>query len=498
MRATPKFRWLFGALGMSTLLMGASCDPGEDEVDKDGDGFLVSENDCNDFDPLVNPGAVDVCDGQDNNCDLRVDEADDFDQDGASNCNGGDCDDFNPAVEPGAPEIVDNLDNDCNCDRVNGDTNGDGLICGPGDDGVDDDPRGEDIDGDGFCEGVGNPLECQDGSQPGDCNELNNLVSPGSIEVVDEFDNNCDGQVDELPVPCDGGLNANDPFSFAKAMGLGCAGEVQSALFVGPMANANTSGSDGTPFGASRAIMNSYGALDFPFEGSSFMVLSSGEAASTADHESSPTQFGSDFLGPNTSQPHPDPKPEPNDGCGESDFENSPTNTIIRPVNDYTEYRLTVRVPPNANGFSYRLQFLSAEYPVFHCDSFDDTFLALLSSSQFTGNISFDALGKVISVNTGFFQICNVNDQGNVCLPGGTASIAGTGYQDNGATQALVTTVPTVVPGELIELRFIIFDEGDHTLDSSVVLDAWQWIGVPCEDDPNTPQNECDPSTKIP
>jgi hypothetical protein len=31
------------------------------------------------------------------------------------------------------------------------------------------------------------------------------------------------------------------------------------------------------------------------------------------------------------------------------------------------------------------------------------------------------------------------------------------------------------VPGEKIKLRFMIFDEGDHILDSQVVLDNFRW-----------------------
>ncbi|MCB9791375.1 MAG: putative metal-binding motif-containing protein [Alphaproteobacteria bacterium] len=41
--------------------------------DQDGDGYPESE-DCDDLDAAVNPGAAEVCDGQDNNCDGEVDE----------------------------------------------------------------------------------------------------------------------------------------------------------------------------------------------------------------------------------------------------------------------------------------------------------------------------------------------------------------------------------------------------------------------------------------
>ena len=44
-------------------------------VDGDGDGFLSSE-DCNDDNADVYPGASEICDNQDNNCDDTIDEGD--------------------------------------------------------------------------------------------------------------------------------------------------------------------------------------------------------------------------------------------------------------------------------------------------------------------------------------------------------------------------------------------------------------------------------------
>merc|ERR1711965_999719 len=44
-----------------------------EQVDQDGDGFISTE-DCNDLDAQVYPGAEEVCDGIDNNCDGQFDE----------------------------------------------------------------------------------------------------------------------------------------------------------------------------------------------------------------------------------------------------------------------------------------------------------------------------------------------------------------------------------------------------------------------------------------
>lgn len=32
-----------------------------------------------------------------------------------------------------------------------------------------------------------------------------------------------------------------------------------------------------------------------------------------------------------------------------------------------------------------------------------------------------------------------------------------------------------VMPGEIISLRFVLFDEGDYILDSSVLIDNFRW-----------------------
>lgn len=130
------------------------CDGEVDEgcgtcTDLDGDGFGdgCGAADCDDADPSINPAAEELCDSVDNDCDGEVDEGCgscvDEDGDGygvGDGCLSGDCDDADPAINPSALEVCDGLDNDCDgvVDEDSGEPCSSDLDCDDGDPSTDD------------------------------------------------------------------------------------------------------------------------------------------------------------------------------------------------------------------------------------------------------------------------------------------------------------------------------------------------------------------------
>ena len=134
---------------LQAYVVDCTCVPLNSLPDLDGDGFCAL-TDCNDADPTINIYAAELCDGIDNDCDGLVDEGfetyADSDGDGFGDpniimpcdtpgiANNLDRDDSNAALHPGALEICDGLDNDCDGAVDEGfDIDGDGFTPCTGD-----------------------------------------------------------------------------------------------------------------------------------------------------------------------------------------------------------------------------------------------------------------------------------------------------------------------------------------------------------------------------
>lgn len=191
-----------------SLLLGLTACEGEPEpstpTDVDGDGFSV-DDDCDDNNDAIYPGAEETCDGQDQNCNLVIDEQvanapmwyPDFDGDGYGDdsqtgvpaCSatkgyaqtGGDCDDSRNDVNPAEVEVCDELDQDCDFE-------------------IDEEALDlvtfyEDDDADGYGDAAFTKQACSVpfgyATEPGDCNNLDETIYPGAPERCDLLDNNC-------------------------------------------------------------------------------------------------------------------------------------------------------------------------------------------------------------------------------------------------------------------------------------------------------------------
>jgi len=199
--------------------------------DGDGDGYGLTEQhaclcvagqgytatvggDCNDNMKNVKPGATEICNALDDDCDGTSDNQgaqgctvfyEDADKDGHGNsfkskclcgpldtftaAQGGDCNDTDKTMNPATGEICDGKDNNCN-NQVD-EVGANGCVT-----------YYKDEDGDGYGITLAKQCTCKPtgtytAMQSGDCADQNSFINPGVLEECDNIDNNCIGGVDE-------------------------------------------------------------------------------------------------------------------------------------------------------------------------------------------------------------------------------------------------------------------------------------------------------------
>ena len=169
-------------------------------------GYVTNSTDCNDNNAAVHPGATEVCNTIDDDCDSSIDEGvtttfyRDLDNDTYGNAsqtiqacsapvgyvsNSTDCDDNNSSVNPGATEVCNTIDDDCDSSID------EGVLT----------TYYRDLDGDTYGNLAQTTQACSPPigyvSNSTDCNDSNSAIHPGATEVCNNIDEDCDGFTDE-------------------------------------------------------------------------------------------------------------------------------------------------------------------------------------------------------------------------------------------------------------------------------------------------------------
>jgi hypothetical protein len=354
-----------------------------------------------------------------------------------------------------------------------------------------------DHDGDGFS------------FADGDCNDCDPNSNPGAFDVPkDGIDEDCDGIVDDEPTGCDASatLDSADPYQAAQAidicrkttdaaMGKMRTWGVTSATFMAPD---GTDGCSPGPCSSSANFALGHGNLTHlgvnnPQQGSHMLALSSGTARDPNDPGYQSVSGFDKMFSVNYANGFPLAAP----AC--------PGVTTGQPF-DGAALVLTIRVPTNANSFSFDENFFSYEFPAFICSAYNDGFTVEMTpqpAGLSDPNLVFDQTGNPLSVNNSLLQVCDPQMAGGkqFTCPLGTATLMGTGFgidttvsdpagdgMSHAATGWLRTTVNVdpSLKGKPITLVFAIWDSNDGVLDSTALVDNFTWSTQPGKSTPVT------------
>jgi hypothetical protein len=348
------------------------------------------------------------------------------------------------------------------------------------------DPSDQDYDGDGYT------------SFEGDCDDCSAIINPGAFDFPDDdIDDDCNGTAATAIEACETNLkiDSTDPKDGARAIGL-CTFTDEKAKGWGVLSARYTdaSGKGKITDPLAVGIAPDFGAAK-PKAGVSMLVLSTGVARAveqrgyTEDCDTFDAVCPLFALGGCTSGNADPPAgyPKENSVCKDK------TGFIFQKTQIFNQaaFELQIRAPRNANSFSFDSIFYTYEYPKYICDEYNDFFVVFKSpkpKNVTDGNIVFDKNGDPIGVNTGLLAVCDSSLQAadapkRFACEQGTDLLKGTGfgagetscYEAGGASTGWLHTQAPIEPGEVITLRFAVWDTNDPILDSTALIDHFTW-----------------------
>jgi hypothetical protein len=372
------------------------------------------------------------------------------------------------------------------------------------------------------------------------------LINPGAFDVDgDGVDNDCDGTVDEPETNCEpslagtGGSQTNI-VNYLKAIELcqettstslgaqktwGVITDAGGDIFAPRLRKADGSTGNNDEQASVRPNFGTAGAMQ-PRAGGWMSVLSTGFSAAQgqtnpayegwqpptmlADSDSGVPADWSNAVG-GTAPAAP--------GCPVT----SDIDTVFHPI----ALEFLVRAPTNANSFTVDMNLLSAEYPEWVCDTFNDFVVVLIDEPDSTSvnsvianpadeNLAFftnpnDNQDYPVGVNlasASLFRHCSDQTMRECSqnFSGGTTEtnpvtcldnqLTGSGYDivedsnyvtfpsnqtitcytgEVGGGTGWLSLAGNVSPGEIFRIRVALWDSGDDIFDSTVLLDNWAW-----------------------
>ena len=344
-----------------------------------------------------------------------------------------------------------------------------------------------DLDGDGFTEA------------DGDCDDSEPKINPGAFDFPgDDVDDDCSGSAATMTESCDQSLaiDSSDPKDAARALGL-CKFTDDTSKAWGVVSARFTDASGTGKLSDPRAVglLPRLGAAK-PSEGSALLALSSGVARAPDQAGYTPVCDSLDatctlggLLGCGGGATPPAGYPKESSSCHSDTGIFSLKSTIY----NQAALELKIRVPNNVQSFAFDSIFYTYEYPDFVCSNYNDFYVVFKDPKPpgvNDGNIVFDTNGDPIGVNTGLLAVCDPSAQSAMATKKfacaqGTGLLQGSGFgpkestcesaDTGGASTGWLHTTAPAEKGQIITLRFVVWDTNDPDLDSTVLVDKFVW-----------------------